>query len=75
MCSEDLEALQAHKIWKKAIMLVWRAAANHRSEYHTLQLLNPQMLRLWYIYILYIITKTWNLREHVVGMQTSSCSQ
>nr|XP_046266837.1 bromodomain-containing protein 8 isoform X2 [Scatophagus argus] len=27
---EDLEALQAHKIWKKAIMLVWRAAANHR---------------------------------------------
>ncbi|XP_017273405.1 bromodomain-containing protein 8 [Kryptolebias marmoratus] len=30
MCSEDLEALQAHKIWKKAIMLVWRAAANHR---------------------------------------------
>ncbi|KAM3600952.1 uncharacterized protein V6R79_005232 [Siganus canaliculatus] len=29
-CSEDLEALQAHKIWKKAIMLVWRAAANHR---------------------------------------------
>ncbi|XP_069002552.1 bromodomain-containing protein 8 isoform X2 [Embiotoca jacksoni] len=28
--SEDLEALQAHKIWKKAIMLVWRAAANHR---------------------------------------------
>lgn len=33
MCSEDLEALQAHKIWKKAIMLVWRAAANHRSEH------------------------------------------
>lgn len=32
MCSEDLEALQAQKIWKKAIMLVWRAAANHRSE-------------------------------------------
>lgn len=31
VCSEDLEALQAHKIWKKAIMLVWRAAANHRS--------------------------------------------
>ncbi|XP_051257131.1 bromodomain-containing protein 8 isoform X1 [Dicentrarchus labrax] len=30
VCSEDLEALQAHKIWKKAIMLVWRAAANHR---------------------------------------------
>uniref|UniRef100_UPI0037E871A4 bromodomain-containing protein 8 isoform X2 n=1 Tax=Semicossyphus pulcher TaxID=241346 RepID=UPI0037E871A4 len=30
MCSEDLEALQAQKIWKKAIMLVWRAAANHR---------------------------------------------
>lgn len=30
ICSEDLEALQAHKIWKKAIMLVWRAAANHR---------------------------------------------
>lgn len=30
MCSEDQEALQAHKIWKKAIMLVWRAAANHR---------------------------------------------
>ncbi|XP_057677627.1 bromodomain-containing protein 8-like isoform X2 [Corythoichthys intestinalis] len=30
LCSEDLEALQAHKIWKKAIMLVWRAAANHR---------------------------------------------
>ncbi|XP_058483371.1 bromodomain-containing protein 8-like isoform X2 [Solea solea] len=29
-CSEDLEALQAQKIWKKAIMLVWRAAANHR---------------------------------------------
>lgn len=32
VCSEDLEALQAHRIWKKAIMLVWRAAANHRSE-------------------------------------------
>lgn len=31
MCSEDLEAQQAHKIWKKSIMLVWRAAANHRS--------------------------------------------
>uniref|UniRef100_A0A672GE12 Bromodomain-containing protein 8 n=1 Tax=Salarias fasciatus TaxID=181472 RepID=A0A672GE12_SALFA len=30
VCSEDLEALQAQKIWKKAIMLVWRAAANHR---------------------------------------------
>ncbi|XP_008331796.1 bromodomain-containing protein 8-like [Cynoglossus semilaevis] len=30
MCSEDLEAQQAHKIWKKSIMLVWRAAANHR---------------------------------------------
>ncbi|XP_078786704.1 bromodomain-containing protein 8 isoform X2 [Oryzias latipes] len=30
VCSEDLEALQAHRIWKKAIMLVWRAAANHR---------------------------------------------
>ncbi|KAK5887429.1 hypothetical protein CesoFtcFv8_016033 [Champsocephalus esox] len=30
LCSDDLEALQAHKIWKKAIMLVWRAAANHR---------------------------------------------
>ncbi|XDV37644.1 hypothetical protein PO909_007216 [Leuciscus waleckii] len=30
MCSEDQEALQAQKIWKKAIMLVWRAAANHR---------------------------------------------
>ncbi|XP_059912698.1 bromodomain-containing protein 8-like isoform X2 [Gadus macrocephalus] len=30
MCSEDLEAIQAQKIWKKAIMLVWRAAANHR---------------------------------------------
>ncbi|XP_068600676.1 bromodomain-containing protein 8-like [Brachionichthys hirsutus] len=30
MCSEHQEALQAHKIWKKAIMLVWRAAANHR---------------------------------------------
>ncbi|XP_026183722.1 bromodomain-containing protein 8 [Mastacembelus armatus] len=30
VCSEDLEAIQAHKIWKKAIMLVWRAAANHR---------------------------------------------
>ncbi|XP_068571921.1 bromodomain-containing protein 8 isoform X3 [Cebidichthys violaceus] len=30
VCSEDHEALQAHKIWKKAIMLVWRAAANHR---------------------------------------------
>ncbi|KAG7516266.1 bromodomain-containing protein 8-like isoform X4 [Solea senegalensis] len=29
-CSEDQEALQAQKIWKKAIMLVWRAAANHR---------------------------------------------
>jgi len=33
VCSEDHEALQAHKIWKKAIMLVWRAAANHRSDY------------------------------------------
>ncbi|KAL4631373.1 bromodomain-containing protein 8-like isoform X2 [Arapaima gigas] len=30
MSSEDQEALQAQKIWKKAIMLVWRAAANHR---------------------------------------------
>ncbi|XP_048884095.1 bromodomain-containing protein 8 isoform X3 [Brienomyrus brachyistius] len=30
VCSEDQEALQAQKIWKKAIMLVWRAAANHR---------------------------------------------
>uniref|UniRef100_A0AAR2K4G8 Bromodomain-containing protein 8 n=1 Tax=Pygocentrus nattereri TaxID=42514 RepID=A0AAR2K4G8_PYGNA len=30
ICSEDQEALQAQKIWKKAIMLVWRAAANHR---------------------------------------------
>ncbi|XP_029925185.1 bromodomain-containing protein 8 isoform X2 [Myripristis murdjan] len=29
-CSEDQEAIQAQKIWKKAIMLVWRAAANHR---------------------------------------------
>uniref|UniRef100_A0AAR2KXC3 Bromodomain-containing protein 8 n=1 Tax=Pygocentrus nattereri TaxID=42514 RepID=A0AAR2KXC3_PYGNA len=28
--SEDQEAIQAQKIWKKAIMLVWRAAANHR---------------------------------------------
>uniref|UniRef100_A0A6Q2WY70 Bromodomain-containing protein 8 n=1 Tax=Esox lucius TaxID=8010 RepID=A0A6Q2WY70_ESOLU len=27
---EDQEAIQAQKIWKKAIMLVWRAAANHR---------------------------------------------
>uniref|UniRef100_A0AAY4AKB1 Bromodomain-containing protein 8 n=1 Tax=Denticeps clupeoides TaxID=299321 RepID=A0AAY4AKB1_9TELE len=26
----DQEAIQAQKIWKKAIMLVWRAAANHR---------------------------------------------
>uniref|UniRef100_A0A8C7DBJ8 Bromodomain-containing protein 8 n=1 Tax=Oncorhynchus kisutch TaxID=8019 RepID=A0A8C7DBJ8_ONCKI len=26
----DQEAVQAQKIWKKAIMLVWRAAANHR---------------------------------------------
>uniref|UniRef100_A0A8C5MHQ0 Bromodomain containing 8 n=1 Tax=Leptobrachium leishanense TaxID=445787 RepID=A0A8C5MHQ0_9ANUR len=31
VCSEDQEAIQAQKIWKKAIMLVWRAAANHRS--------------------------------------------
>uniref|UniRef100_A0A8C1TJ85 Bromodomain-containing protein 8 n=1 Tax=Cyprinus carpio TaxID=7962 RepID=A0A8C1TJ85_CYPCA len=30
VCIEDQEALQAQKIWKKAIMLVWRAAANHR---------------------------------------------
>ncbi|XP_069052155.1 bromodomain-containing protein 8 isoform X3 [Lepisosteus oculatus] len=30
MCSEDQEAIQAQKIWKKSIMLVWRAAANHR---------------------------------------------
>ncbi|XP_070818771.1 bromodomain-containing protein 8 isoform X1 [Chaetodon trifascialis] len=29
-CGEDQEAVQAQKIWKKAIMLVWRAAANHR---------------------------------------------
>ncbi|XP_026878467.2 bromodomain-containing protein 8 isoform X2 [Electrophorus electricus] len=28
--SEDQEAIQAQKTWKKAIMLVWRAAANHR---------------------------------------------
>uniref|UniRef100_A0A3Q2DCJ8 Uncharacterized protein n=1 Tax=Cyprinodon variegatus TaxID=28743 RepID=A0A3Q2DCJ8_CYPVA len=28
--TEDQEAVQAQKIWKKAIMLVWRAAANHR---------------------------------------------
>uniref|UniRef100_A0A8C0KCQ0 Bromodomain containing 8 n=1 Tax=Canis lupus dingo TaxID=286419 RepID=A0A8C0KCQ0_CANLU len=26
VCSEDQEAIQAQKIWKKAIMLVWRAA-------------------------------------------------
>uniref|UniRef100_A0A2I3GLL1 Bromodomain-containing protein 8 n=1 Tax=Nomascus leucogenys TaxID=61853 RepID=A0A2I3GLL1_NOMLE len=31
VCSEDQEAIQAQKIWKKAIMLVWRAAANHSS--------------------------------------------
>nr|XP_040036372.1 bromodomain-containing protein 8-like isoform X3 [Gasterosteus aculeatus aculeatus] len=30
VCSDDHESLQAHKMWKKAIMLVWRAAANHR---------------------------------------------
>lgn len=30
ICSEDQEAIQAQKIWKKSIMLVWRAAANHR---------------------------------------------
>ncbi|XP_063058331.1 bromodomain-containing protein 8 [Engraulis encrasicolus] len=30
ICSEDQEAIQAQKIWRKAIMLVWRAAANHR---------------------------------------------
>ncbi|XP_043925440.1 bromodomain-containing protein 8 isoform X9 [Protopterus annectens] len=30
VCSEDQEAIQAQKIWRKAIMLVWRAAANHR---------------------------------------------
>ncbi len=35
MCSEDQEALQAQKIWKKAIMLVWRAAANHRWASHS----------------------------------------
>uniref|UniRef100_A0A8C5I161 Bromodomain-containing protein 8 n=1 Tax=Gouania willdenowi TaxID=441366 RepID=A0A8C5I161_GOUWI len=29
-CGEDQEAVQAQKIWRKAIMLVWRAAANHR---------------------------------------------
>ncbi|XP_029966933.1 bromodomain-containing protein 8 isoform X1 [Salarias fasciatus] len=29
-CGEDQETVQAQKIWKKAIMLVWRAAANHR---------------------------------------------
>lgn len=29
-CGEDQEAVQAQKIWKKSIMLVWRAAANHR---------------------------------------------
>ncbi|KAM3836031.1 bromodomain-containing protein 8, partial [Diretmus argenteus] len=29
-CGEDQEAVQAQKVWKKAIMLVWRAAANHR---------------------------------------------
>ncbi|KAJ3590805.1 hypothetical protein NHX12_008753 [Muraenolepis orangiensis] len=29
-CSEDQDAMQAQKVWKKAIMLVWRAAANHR---------------------------------------------
>ncbi|XP_054648713.1 bromodomain-containing protein 8 isoform X2 [Dunckerocampus dactyliophorus] len=29
-CGEDQDAVQAQKIWKKAIMLVWRAAANHR---------------------------------------------
>uniref|UniRef100_A0A8C4N602 Bromodomain-containing protein 8 n=1 Tax=Eptatretus burgeri TaxID=7764 RepID=A0A8C4N602_EPTBU len=28
--NEDTEALQAQKIWKKSIMLVWRAAANHK---------------------------------------------
>ncbi|XP_028391640.1 bromodomain-containing protein 8-like isoform X2 [Dendronephthya gigantea] len=28
--SDDLESLQAQKNWKKSIMLVWRAAANHK---------------------------------------------
>lgn len=28
--SDDLESLQAQKTWKKSIMLVWRAAANHK---------------------------------------------
>lgn len=41
MCSEDQEALQAQKIWKKAIMLVWRAAANHRWASHSYL---PQLL-------------------------------
>jgi hypothetical protein len=28
--SDDSETLQAQKNWKKSIMLVWRAAANHK---------------------------------------------
>lgn len=28
--SDDLESLQAQKNWRKSIMLVWRAAANHK---------------------------------------------
>lgn len=28
--SDEQEAIQAQKTWKKSIMLVWRAAANHK---------------------------------------------
>ena len=28
--SSDTEDDKAYKIWKKSIMLVWRAAANHK---------------------------------------------
>ncbi|KAL2299242.1 hypothetical protein Nmel_013892 [Mimus melanotis] len=58
VCSEDQEAIQAQKIWKKAIMLVWRAAANHRYAnvflqpvtddiapgYHSIQFLATQLM-------------------------------
>ena len=28
--SDDMDSVQAQKNWKKSIMLVWRAAANHK---------------------------------------------
>ena len=31
MCSDDSESVMAHRQWKKAIIIVWRHAAQHKS--------------------------------------------